>query len=751
MDGFVLAMKYTMKLLKHKAVVATGIYTALAFMFFFSILFGGKSYLSADSNATGSLTAPLAAYHEKTGEMPLWSPYVFCGMPSYGSMMYNGQVYMPGYIFMPISKILPKLFFVLHYIFAGLGVFLFLKRRKIDDFSAFFGGLVFMFMPYMIAMFAHGHGSQMMTAAYLPWMLWSTDRLLEKMSVRNIAISVLIFGFALQRGHIQIFYYGVLLSGLYLMFKVTTERNLKQYAILFVGFGIVLVMALSLAAMVYLPVGEYVPYSIRGGTNIEGEAGVGLKYATEWKIAPKEFLTFLIPSFYGFGGETYHGTMPFTDFPNYAGILVLLLAFAGIFYSIRYKNNNRLLVIFLVSSTLLVILLSFGGSFYKIFYNYFPYWNKFRVPSMLLILSNLNLSILAGLGLHELSKRKIEEKYLWASWAVLILTLLVLFSAGQAIAEKSGLTMPQFSMLHQDAFLNTLFLVSGIILLLFLQYEKVPFYFVATGICIITLIDLWQVDNRIGVRGMEQKAIEQESELVKFFKADTSIFRVFPSGKLFAGNELAEFGIESIGGYHAAKPRLYQDLLEALDKTKPENQESILGMMNAKYRIAIMSDGGVGIYYIRDRLPRAYMVGTYEVETNPKKRLEKMTNGFDFRHKVILSTNLNVSVAPDSTAQAILLKSDYSLNHIRINVSNQKTQFLVLTDGYYPIGWQAYIDGYPVKTYRANHAFCAVCVPGGAKTVEFKYVSKAYRNGWIISIVTLLICLATIAIPERRR
>jgi uncharacterized membrane protein YfhO len=84
-------------------------------------------------------------------------------------------------------------------------------------------------------------------------------------------------------------------------------------------------------------------------------------------------------------------------------------------------------------------------------------------------------------------------------------------------------------------------------------------------------------------------------------------------------------------------------------------------------------------------------------------------------------------------------------------VSNREPKLLVLSDGYYPAGWQAYVDGKPVRTYQANHAFRAVCVPAGAKTVEFKYTSKAYRNGWIISIVTLLICLATVAIPERRR
>ncbi len=742
------------KFLKYKTVIALGIYLVLAFMFFGEVLFGGKSYISADSNATKSLSAPLMKYHEETGEMPMWSPYIFCGMPSYGSMMYNGRIYMPGYLFIPFSKILPKLFFILHYVFAGLGVFLFLSRRKVSFHSALFGGLAFMFTPYVIAMFAQGHGGQMMTAAYLPWMLYSIDRLMTETNrrfiyiLKNIALAGLIFGFALQRGHIQIFYYGILLCSLYAIFQSVAKRSIGYLAVLIP----VLAIAVALAAMIYLPVAEYTPYSIRGMASAgSNDAGVGLKYATEWKMTPKELLTFLVPSAFGFGGETYHGTMTFTDFPNYAGIFVLILAFVGGFYSIRYKNDNRLLAIFLVSATLLAILLSFGGSLYKLFYNYFPYWNKFRVPSMLLILVSLNLAILAAFGLEELPKREVEEKYLWVALAILATGLLVLFAVRDAMAEKFGLSSVQFDMLYIDAVLGIIFLIAGGTILLFLQYEKIPFALAAFLISIVTLLDLWQVDRRIGIKGRDAPAERlHDNPLVDFFKNDPTLFRVHLTGRLFGEVILAESGIESTGGYHPAKPRLYQDLMDALQGKYTRN---IISMLNCKYQLAQLPDGRVNVYINPEYLPRAYFVREYEVEADPKKRLKRLVSDFDFKHKVLLTETTSCESAPVSSrlpgsmGQATLLKKDYSLNQIRISVSNRQEQFLVLTDGYYPVGWQAYVDGHPVKTYQANHAFRAVCVPGGAKTVEFKYVSKTYETGWTISLITLAVCLIGVFIP----
>ena len=156
--------------------------------------------------------------------------------------------------------------------------------------------------------------------------------------------------------------------------------------------GIGFVLGLCMALWIYLPAMNYTPYSIRGAGS---GGGTGFDYATAWSFSFGEIATFFIPSFYGFGGATYWGNMPFTDYPNYMGIVVLTLAGIGI---LLHESKIKW---YFVMIAFLALLISFGKNFflYQIFYDYFPYFNKFRVPVMFLILTQFSVSILAGFGL----------------------------------------------------------------------------------------------------------------------------------------------------------------------------------------------------------------------------------------------------------------------------------------------------------------------------------------------------------------
>ena len=158
-----------------------------------------------------------------------------------------------------------------------------------------------------------------------------------------------------------------------------------------------LILGLFMAMWIYLPVLTYAPYSIRGAGS---GGGSGFDYATAWSFSFGEMATFFIPSFYGFGGATYWGNMPFTDYPNYMGIIVLTLSLIGILF-----HGNRIKWYFMITG-LLALLISFGKYFflYEIFYDCFPYFNKFRVPAMFLILTQFSVTILAGLGLDVSTK-----------------------------------------------------------------------------------------------------------------------------------------------------------------------------------------------------------------------------------------------------------------------------------------------------------------------------------------------------------
>ena len=170
----------------------------------------------------------------------------------------------------------------------------------------------------------------MMTTAWIPWVLWGILRLYDEINLQNIGILGLLVGFQLQRAHAQIAYYTWMAAGLLivmLLFKIHDKPNQTPKWIIYSGLSFLL--GLCMAMWIYLPALNYAPYSIRGAG---GGGGTGFDYATAWSFSFGEMSTFFIPSFYGFGGATYWGNMHFTDYPNYMGIIVLIMAIIGILF-----------------------------------------------------------------------------------------------------------------------------------------------------------------------------------------------------------------------------------------------------------------------------------------------------------------------------------------------------------------------------------------------------------------------------------
>ena len=220
--------------------------------------------------------------------------------------------------------------YIFHFILAGMGVFVLLAQLGTNRLSALFGGLSFALMPYLITMVVHGHGSQMMTTAWIPWVIWAILRLFDKTNIGNLGILGLIVGLQLQRAHAQIAYYTWMAGGLLillLLWNIHNSKTNKPKWLIYTGIG--LVLGLCMAMWIYLPALNYAPHSIRGAG---GGGGTGFEYATAWSFSFGEISTFFIPSYYGFGGAAYWGNMPFTDYPNYMGIIVLTLAIIGFLF-----------------------------------------------------------------------------------------------------------------------------------------------------------------------------------------------------------------------------------------------------------------------------------------------------------------------------------------------------------------------------------------------------------------------------------
>ncbi len=803
---------------QHPYLTASGIYLLLAMIFFFSTIFGGRTYVSPDAQSAGGMTAPLDKAFWETWTLPQWSPYTFAGIPSFASLMYTPFVYMPGLLLLPLARLitLPAMFSpALHYVLAAMGVFVLLRRKGASFWPALLGGLAFMFTPWLITMQVFGHGSQMMTSAYIPWALWAVDRLLEKFSWRHLGLAGLILGFQFQRGHVQISYYILLFVGLYVLchvISVLATKDFKRLAPMLGGFAGALVLAGALTAILYLPLQEYTPYSIRGTPSVlqaqagVKDSGVGFEYATQWSFSPGEMMTFLIPSFYGFGGQTYWGNMPFTDYPNYMGILVLALAITGLVLNLRSGEQNRMFVVFAGLAVLFSLLLSFGHHFtffYKLFYNYLPYFNKFRVPVMILILVQCTVAILAGLGLEKIlswarstnAKEAVTRndkiaRRLWLAFGAVVMIVLVLtifqngffnFMRGLYPDQYDANTQEavdraRFALLFQDFWFVSIFSAAGLALMALTLRKKIAATAFAIAVCLITLVDLWLVDKRIGQTYPQQETPDylQPDAISAFFKTDTSLYRFYPAGQLFGELRWSAQGFQSVGGYHAAKPRFYQDFIDATGLQRATETDfpphHILDMVNAKYILTFailpveewiiqqqFQVGGqqvLSIYENPTVLPRAYLVGEYEVQTEPVAALRRLRagpeQGFDPHRRVMLTEKPDLTPQADSTASVQIQKYDY--HQITIATQSATPQMLVLSDNYYPqpAGWQAYIDNQPVKTYRANYCFRAVAVPAGTHQVEFRFHSRAFTRGLWISVTALVVGIGLLFIGHRQ-
>ncbi|MCJ7801855.1 MAG: hypothetical protein MUP82_05810, partial [Candidatus Marinimicrobia bacterium] len=522
---------------------------------FFPVIFQGKIFSSPDSLNPKAAAIILQETQQEIGEYPLWQSWIFSGMPTAESFTNTSNLYFLQYFFQ-VLHIPTIIIHLLHFLFAGLGMWVLLRYLKLSQIIAIIGGAGFMLMPYLVTMEVFGHGSQAMTAAYIPWAFWAALKLFDKQRIMDIGILAIILGLQLQRAHVQIAYYTWMLIGALFLFKIflfLREKELHKNAIrgslLFIT---AIIVAFGIAALVYLPSLQYSSESIR---SVGQPGSASYDYATSWSFHPKEMLTLFIPSAYGFGGQTYWGKMPFTDYPNYMGIIFLLLAVSALI------KKRSALVWFLAGTTLFALLISFGKHFgivYNLFYDFIPYFSKFRIPSMILIIVQFNTIILACYGLEQLAEHKwkdVPKWFWWISGIIGFAFLLLLFGGGWLREIVSNdFTQPRtqdprfvevinnlrWKIWINDARLMILFIIGliGTYFLFVKEHITKVMFIVIIGT--LAIIDLGIVDYKIvqpepnsgrASQLVNKKAITryfQNDKITKFLTKETTDFRVYP-------------------------------------------------------------------------------------------------------------------------------------------------------------------------------------------------------------------------------
>jgi hypothetical protein len=763
------------------------------------VVFRNRIFFVPDSQAPMHFAA-VGERALRDGTYPLWNPYLFCGMPSYASLSFAPYVYPPAFIMYVLQHYLhfPEMTWLLfHYLLAGVGVYLLARSLGARSSVSILAGLTFMILPNFVAIGAYGHGSQAASIAYMPFALLLSWRILRGYRrLTTAALLAIVLGFQMLRGHVQIAYYTYLLVGLLFLFESigllragrarTVAKNLAFLAA-------AVILAVGIAAVLLIPVRQYAAYSIRGGS---GSGGLDYGYATNWSLHPKEMLTFVFPWAFGYGAPTYWGEMPFTNYPNYLGVATVAF---GLF-ALRYARDRRKW--FLAAAILFATVLSFG-KFLPILYGpmfkWLPYFNKFRVPVMALIVQQLAAVAVMAIGVEEFLKRR-DEKRLprWLEpgrmkWvlagAAIALFLVVIASGGikSGIAGNPAIAarVSGFLDLASSAFaanvMKTLGIVLVVCLVAFLAVSRrVLANTVVLAIAIVAAADLLMEDGNIlhpekawpGSQAIiadrsAREELAKPDAVTKFLAADTTLFRVFPvpaaqlgqwgySSPFFSKNEFMSFGIYSLGGYHAAKLKDYQDVMNTMFAAFNEGAypAAILDMLNAKYFLAlfplfregspfplVMQSGDTYVYENPRALPRVYCVDAFRVLSKKDALAALRAADFDPSREVIL--NEEPSIRPESSAGSSARITEYRLNAISIAAHVEKPCILVVSEIAYP-DWHAEVDGADTRILTADYCLRAVPLAPGDHEIRMRFSSRALRVSLIVSIASLA---AAVLIP----
>jgi len=811
-------------------------------VFFSPLIFGGKTYFDVDTEASRAFETFLADA-QKEGIFPLWNPYIFCGMPSYGSLTIGGDR-----LFDITAQILTKTSTVFSYIIlnppegwvlffyfvfaAGLYLITYHKvQRKFPAFIAAFAGTYSM---YIIIWVMSGHNTKIAVMAFFPFIFYVIERLRERFSWPLTLALVLLLHFSYMPSHVQMIFYIYLAVGVYLLFflikgllQKKSEAAPAGGSTLWKGAlraGVILALASALAfamdADKYLSVLEYSSYSTRGSNPIVStnkgtdsktvQGGLDYDYATSWSFAPGEMMTWIVPSWYGFGQmkykgfftrnqeetvDFYWGPQPFTHAPQYMGVVILLLALFGF-----ARNRKDPFVQYLGIMFIFSMLIAFGRELpivYDLMYRYFPMFNKFRVPSMILVLVQIFVPILAAYGIAsflrdreelqgaELQKRKKSLLvYVGASVGALILLALTFESLlpRQAIQNMfSYLTrygLPRDRIIEQvyrqippqaakeitsllttmatnDILFAAVFLVLAFGAVYYFLQRKIALTAFVGVLTLVIATDLW----RVAMKPMEPKdrSVNEQAfatpDYVKYLQRDSTRYRVleFINGQPPYNNTLAYWRVQSAYGYQGAKMRWYQDMIDVVDLRNP----LLWGLMNVKYIISntVDSSAAVGLVYNgRDMkiyanqymLPRAFFVNRYEVADGLSILNKISSQSFNPRDVLFLLEDPKVSVEPPhAAASAEIVK--YGIHDIEMKVTTAGNNMLFLSETYYPVGWKAFVDGKETPIYRANYLFRAVIVPPGIHKLEMKFEPKGFFVGKSLSLGANILVLGGLA------
>ena len=809
------------------------IFAVISFAYFFPADLDGRILYRHDSSAGRGAGQETAEYHERTGKVSRWSNATFSGMPtyqtapSYQSVSVLNQAVKAYHLWLPEN---------VWYVFAYLlGFYILLRAFDFRQSLAALGSIVWAFSSYFFIIIAAGHIWKVMALAYLPPMIAGIVLAYRGKYLWGFIVTAIFAAFEVDANHVQMTYYYLFIILFmiiaYLVDAIRKKRMaqfVKATAVCAAGALIGILMNISNLYHTW----QYAQESMRGKSELvkkdaanQTSSGLDRDYITQWSYGVDETWTLLVPNAKGgasvpLAANTeamkkadpnfmqiyqqlgqYWGDQPGTSGPVYVGAFVLMLFILGLFI---VKGPIKWA---LLAATILSILLSWGHNFMpftNFFLDYIPMYSKFRTVASILVIAEFTIPLLAMMALKKIVDEPDlltkKAKFVYISFgltggiALLFALMPTLFfsdfiSSQELEAFKSipaeylsplesNLRSIRESIFTADCWRSFWIIVIGTLLLFLYKFKKLKAEYMVGTIAILCLIDMWQVNKRYlndemfvekSVREQAQPMTQTDRQILQDKSLDYRVLNL--ASNTFNENETSYYH-KSIGGYHAAKLRRYQELIDAyispemqkmmpaiakaggdMTKVNGDSLFPVLNMLNAKYFIVpLQANQTVAIEnpYVYGN---AWFVDKVTYVKNANEELDTLGK-LNLRHEAVadarFQSQLGESKNQDSTS--IVKLTAYEPNQLTYDVRSATGGIVVFSEIFYP-EWTATVDGKPVEIGRVDYVLRALNVDKGHHKVVLTFDPKSVKQTETVAYLSygVLLLVVLFAVYFKRK
>lgn len=787
-----------MKILKTLAphLLAVIVFIVITFLYF-PPLMEGKAIRQGDIMQYQGMSKEISDFREKTGIEPLWTNSMFGGMPAYQiSVVYHYNVAKNINSIVTLKFPVPAV-----YLFLGLlGFYILMLVMGANIWIAVAGAIAFAFSSYFFIIEAAGHNSKAHAMTFMAPILAGIILSFRGKYLLGAAVFGLFFALQLYANHLQITYYtGMIILVFAIVEYIYAHREKRIFQFVKAGsiLAVVAVVAVCTNFTNILLTYEYGKVSTRGKSELTSNqtdktTGLDKSYIlNDYSYGITETFNLLIPNFKGGGHSdvgtnsesyewlrangvpnaqeivkqmpTYWGPQRFTAGPVYIGAVVIFLFVLGLFI---IKGPLKWWV---VAATSLSVMLAWGIHFKwfsYLFIDFLPGYNKFRTVSMILVIAELTIPILGMAAFIKTIKGQIDKKAakkallysLYITGGLCFLFLILPSSTYGFYSDKDALLKwPQplidalvsdrETLLRADSFRSLAFIALTAGLIWLIIQNKIKAVWASVVLALLFFLDLGIVgkrylneDNFVTKRESRQPYTPSEADLMILQDKDLN-YRVINLTVDPFNDASTSYFHKSIGGYHGAKLKRYQELID--HQISKQNMQ-VLNMLNTKYFIVPGQDNMPIAQLNREALGNAWFVDSVTIVNNADEEISSLTN-FNPKTRVVVDERFQEQISkknytPDSLSKIQL--TDYKPNYLTYQSNSSAERLAVFSEIYYDKGWNAYIDGKLTPHFRANYVLRAMVIPQGNHKIEFKFEPQSYVTGEKISLASSILLAA---------